>query len=361
MGFTSYRCTIPRVCTSKQNKVLGNAKFAPLRLRQNNFFPHAVTQAWIVLQNPLVLVPPRQRGGCGSPGGVCGGDVPWLPCPSPAPQLAVIHTWMSETIQDAFLSLCLLHWLSIFLPDFLFCPLPLPLLAAGEQKELKLHCHLKDSCSAGDSTRTGSSGSPAIPSPFSMASSRVFLPDFCNSMALMLILGSGEELSCTGGARLGIWAALPQLGTVRVCPCRIKGSSLVSAPLQCCFSPCKDQKGFSWQQNWQLRSWPGSAVLLGKDHLCSGNSSERFGYTLLLLVFGICSLLLKVYKSRGFLCSAGGLGGRWSCCQWHFKHWEEETLNSSKDQEEGKVSPSHSRDKSVLLSVSKKEMWFLVL
>lgn len=59
MGFTSYRCTIPR--TSEQRKVLGNAEFAPLRLRQNNFFPHAVTRAWILFQNSLVLVSPKQR------------------------------------------------------------------------------------------------------------------------------------------------------------------------------------------------------------------------------------------------------------------------------------------------------------
>lgn len=127
MGFTSSRCTIPRVWTSKQSKVLGSAKFAPLRLRQNNFFPHALAQAWIVLQNSLVLVTPGRGGGSGDV------SVPLLPH-----SLAVTLTLMWDNA-GCFPRVFLLKCLSIFSLTFYFALCPLAPSRLGKQKGLKQH------------------------------------------------------------------------------------------------------------------------------------------------------------------------------------------------------------------------------
>lgn len=138
MGFTSSRCTIPRVWTSKQSKVLGSAKFAPLRLRQNNFFPHALAQAWIVLQNSLVLVTPGRGGGSGDV------SVPLLPH-----SLAVTLTLMWDNA-GCFPLGFLAEMSEHFLPDFLFCTLsPCPIQAGEAERAEAAHCHIKDCCRAG--------------------------------------------------------------------------------------------------------------------------------------------------------------------------------------------------------------------
>lgn len=138
----------------------------------------------------------------------------------------------------------------------------------------------------------------------------------------------------------------------------------LSATLQSCLSPCEDHKGFPWQHRATICSsgveHPREPCVLGKDHSAQTTSVKSLVTLCSCCSFGICFLLLKVYKLWGFLWAVTR-GGHGVVFVGTVKHWEEETLNSSKNQEEGKLSSTHSGDRSVLLSVSKKEKWFLVL
>lgn len=168
MGFTSSRCTIPRVWTSKQSKVLGSAKFAPLRLRQNNFFPHALAQAWIVLQNSLVLVTPGRGGGSGDV------SVPLLPH-----SLAVTLTLMWDNagcFPLGFLAELSEH----FLPDFILHLVPLPHPGWGSRRGW-------GSTLSHQGLLQGRGQIPGISPHSSMAPSQSFVPDLGKLMALMFI------------------------------------------------------------------------------------------------------------------------------------------------------------------------------
>lgn len=165
-GFHFFQMHNPKVWTSKQNKVLGNAE-----AETKQFFPHAVAQAWIVLPNSLVLVTQGRGGGSGD-----------VPAPLLPHSLAVTLTLMwdnAECFPLGFLAELPEH----FLPDFLFYTLsPWPIQARGSSRgwgSTLSHQGLLQG--------RGQTPGPGISPHSSMSSSQSFLPHLDKLMALMFI------------------------------------------------------------------------------------------------------------------------------------------------------------------------------
>lgn len=97
---------------------------------------------------------------------------------------------------------------------------------------------------------------------------------------------------CTQQRELGCSATPGRYQSLWLCD---KGFYLfpLSATLQCRLSPCKDQKGFTWQHTQpefavQELTVPENAVLLGKDHFAQTNSVKSLVTLCCCSFFGIC-------------------------------------------------------------------------
>lgn len=288
MGFTSYRCPFPRVWTSKENKVLGNAKFAHLRLRQNDLSLCCNTSLNIA-KDSLVLVSPRQRRRV------------WLTwgCPLASLSLSCPTAWLwyrPWCLRQCRMLLprfaCWIAW--AFSPRLLvFYLVPLPLSRPG--------C-----CDSSGSRRGWGSSSDSLvitwdhfPSLTSLHGSLTIISARCGQVRGFMVhvrvrSGAQQHLRCKA-VSLGCTAPPGHYQSLWLCD---KGFiSSLSGSLQCCLSPCKDQKGWTWQLTDRICSsglnHPWKCCVVGERSLCSDNSSAKFGYTLLLLFLWNLFLAIK--------------------------------------------------------------------